>query len=269
MGWEDLLAAEKRGRWWIVGSSWQQQPAEEREKKEEQKKTGPGESVALLELASRYRMNTDLRRRIFCAMMSAEDAWEGVERVQRLGLSGQEEREIVHIAVACALKEASFNPFYAHFLALLPRLHSRFALTLQYALWDRIKELPSLKTRQNRHLALLTALLIRLSAISLSALRIIEFAKLTEKDSDFLSSCFQDLYLSLSSEELTPLFTALTGQKQREKNENFLEGLKLFLPNIFLRRIKRVKEQESREKLAATNQLVLNLLTQSSSSHLL
>jgi hypothetical protein len=66
------IAAQQRGKWWVVGSAWQG--------------AGPGEisstagstsstskfSQKLLDLARKQRMNTELRKNIFCILMTAE-----------------------------------------------------------------------------------------------------------------------------------------------------------------------------------------------------
>lgn len=38
---------------------------------------------------------------------------DAFEKLQHLGLKGQQEREIVHVLLACCLQEKSYNPYYA------------------------------------------------------------------------------------------------------------------------------------------------------------
>ncbi|XP_068160210.1 nucleolar MIF4G domain-containing protein 1 isoform X2 [Antennarius striatus] len=115
---DNLLAAEQVGRWWIVGSSWsgapmirEQQggPASEQSAAEEQFQF----SAKVLELARKQRMNTEVRRNIFCVIMTSEDYMDAFEKLLRMGLKDKQEREIVHVLMDCCLQEKTFNAYYA------------------------------------------------------------------------------------------------------------------------------------------------------------
>lgn len=87
-------------------------------------------------------MNTDARRAVFCCVMGADDYMDAFERLLRLPLKAQQEREIVRVVVECCLQvglsrsvaspvwnvdvtewlrlqEESFNPYYAALLGKL------------------------------------------------------------------------------------------------------------------------------------------------------
>jgi nucleolar MIF4G domain-containing protein 1 len=100
--WEDLRACEERGRWWRVGASWSGK-GKGKEKVEEGKEMvgmggaggcggggGGGAEESLQErmarLAAKQRMNTDVRRAVFCAIMAAADYEDAFERLMRLNL---------------------------------------------------------------------------------------------------------------------------------------------------------------------------------------
>ena len=57
------------GRWWIVGSAWS-----EREKKASpaEDRTATSYNSDMIELSRQQRMNTDVRRNIFCTVMTSE-----------------------------------------------------------------------------------------------------------------------------------------------------------------------------------------------------
>lgn len=59
---------DNKGRWWIVGSAWKGN--EETNKNISQKKNVYDKK--LLEMAKKYRMNTDTRKNIFCILFTAE-----------------------------------------------------------------------------------------------------------------------------------------------------------------------------------------------------
>lgn len=72
---DDLLKADQRGKWWVVGSAWSGNvddigaaaKSDVSNKKEQMKF-----SEQILALAKKQRMNTDDRRNVFCVLMTAE-----------------------------------------------------------------------------------------------------------------------------------------------------------------------------------------------------
>jgi len=45
--------------------------------------------------------------------MTAEDYIDAFEKLGRLGLKNNQEREIIHVNVYCCIHEKKFNPYYA------------------------------------------------------------------------------------------------------------------------------------------------------------
>jgi hypothetical protein len=78
--WSVMLmshAAEERGRWWVVGSAWQGAgPGAANPATQKSQLAGQNYSEKLLELARKQRMNTDVRRNIFCILMTAEVSYD-------------------------------------------------------------------------------------------------------------------------------------------------------------------------------------------------
>ena len=90
-----LFKADSRGRWWIVGSAFTGNLVGT--EREQVSKTGAETeqfSDKLLALAKKMRMNTDIRRQIFCILMSAEDFSDAAEKLVKLGTKNQTEREV-------------------------------------------------------------------------------------------------------------------------------------------------------------------------------
>ena len=67
----------------------------------------------ILELARKQRMNTDIRKNIFCILVTAEDYLDAFEKLHHLDLKDQQEIEIIHVVMHCCLQENKFNPYYA------------------------------------------------------------------------------------------------------------------------------------------------------------
>ncbi|VVC94567.1 unnamed protein product [Leptidea sinapis] len=71
--------------------------------------------------------------------MNTDDYMDAFEKLQHLGLRGQQEREIVNVLMACCLQEKKYNPYYA--------------LSIQYSVWDKIKEMDSMPKQCMNNLA--------------------------------------------------------------------------------------------------------------------
>ncbi|NWU54489.1 NOM1 protein, partial [Dromas ardeola] len=79
---ESLLSADRVGRWWIVGSCWSGAPMINDTNKKTQQKLHIGKvSSKIMELARKQRMNTDIRRSIFCVLMTSEDFLDAFEKL--------------------------------------------------------------------------------------------------------------------------------------------------------------------------------------------
>ena len=72
----------------------------------------------VLQLAAAQRMNTDVRRSLFCVIMTADDCVDAFEKILRLGLSGKQVR-----GRASEGRNGGCS-FIVHAFASLPRLPS-------------------------------------------------------------------------------------------------------------------------------------------------
>lgn len=72
---EDLRSADSKGKWWLVGAAWGGDPLVDRQQEAQTMTAVPAETVsenALLKLAKKQGMNTDIRRSIFVVLMSSD-----------------------------------------------------------------------------------------------------------------------------------------------------------------------------------------------------
>lgn len=71
---EDLHSAESKGKWWLVGAAWGGDPLLDRQtgKADEKADANDINNSALLKLARKQGMNTDIRRSIFVVLMSSD-----------------------------------------------------------------------------------------------------------------------------------------------------------------------------------------------------
>ncbi|KAJ6833714.1 nucleolar MIF4G domain-containing protein 1 [Iris pallida] len=108
--WNKLLDPQKKGQWWLSGEI-----ASKLDNVEEMATAISKEVLEaqkLVQLAAAQRMNTDVRRAIFCIIMSGEDYMDAFEKILRLNLSGKQDREIMRVLVDCCLQEKLFNKYY-------------------------------------------------------------------------------------------------------------------------------------------------------------
>ena len=140
----DIHNAEKKGKWWLVGASWKEDPLESARR---QLSTGAGQEEGegeadLLSIAKAHRMNTDVRRSIFVAIMSASDYQDAHVRLNKLHLKRAQVYEIPRVLVHCCMEEEAYNPYYtliAH--RLCGELGRRIKVSFMYALWNAFRKM--------------------------------------------------------------------------------------------------------------------------------
>lgn len=233
---DNLLEAERVGRWWIVGSSWSGAPMIDDQGNKTTTPSTKGEqySAKMLELARKQRMNTDVRRNIFCVLMSSEDFLDAYEKLLRLGLKDQQEREIVHVLMDCCLQEKMFNRFYAVLAEKLCSHDRRFQMTFQFSLWDKFRDLANLSNRSLSNLVQLVTHLLHRKSLSLSILKAIEFGELDKPKVKFLKQILSKLLKETEPEDLVNIFGRISGIP---KLGMLREGLKLFISHFLLRTV--------------------------------
>ncbi|KAJ8279842.1 hypothetical protein COCON_G00069080 [Conger conger] len=230
---QNLLAADQVGRWWIVGSSWSGAPMiGDHGNKEQQGSAGGQFSAKVMELARKQRMNTDVRRNIFCVLMTSEDYLDAFEKLLRLGLKDQQEREIVHVILGCCLQEKSFNGFYAVLGEKFCSHDRRFQMTFQFSLWDKFKDLSSLTSGPFSNLVQLVVHLLQKKSLSLAILKAIEFGELDKPKVRFLRQVLTKLLNGTDPGELESIFGRISGIP---KLGMLREGLKLFISHFLLK----------------------------------
>ncbi|KAM4533657.1 nucleolar MIF4G domain-containing protein 1 isoform 2-T2 [Odontesthes bonariensis] len=231
---ENILAAEQVGRWWIVGSSWSGAPmiTKQGDATTKQSSAEGQFSANVLELARKQRMNTEVRRNIFCVLMTSEDYLDAFEKLLRMGLKDKQEREIVHVLMDCCLQEKTFNAFYAVLGEKFCSHNRRFQMTFQFSLWDKFKELTNLPSNTFNNLIQLVTHFLQRKCFSLSLLKVIEFGELDKPTVRFLRQVLTKLLKETEPEELASIFGRISGIP---KLGMLREGLKLFISHFLLR----------------------------------
>ncbi|XP_036755474.2 nucleolar MIF4G domain-containing protein 1 isoform X5 [Manis pentadactyla] len=212
VSWDGVLHAEQTGRWWIVGSAWIGAPMiDSSQQKAPQKHLAGPVSTKILELARKQRMNTDIRRNIFCTIMTSEDFLDAFEKLLKLGLKDQQEREIVHVLVDCCLQEKTYNPFYAFLAGKFCDYERRFQMTFQFSIWDKFRDLENLPATTFSNLVHLVAHLLKTKSLPLSILKVVEFSELDKLRVHFLREVLYILLMETEVEDLGLIFARRLG----------------------------------------------------------
>ncbi|KAM7390344.1 hypothetical protein PAMA_008493 [Pampus argenteus] len=231
---DNLLAAEQVGRWWIVGSSWSGAPMiGEQGNTTSKQSTADGQfSTKVLDLARKQRMNTEVRRNIFCVIMTSEDYLDAFEKLLRMGLKDKQEREIVHVLMDCCLQEKTFNAFYAVLGEKFCAHDRRFQMTFQFSLWDKFRDLSNLPSSTLNNLVHLVTRFLQKKCLSLSILKVIEFGELDKPTVRFLRQVLTRLLKETEPEDIISIFGRISGIP---KLGMLREGLKLFISHFLLK----------------------------------
>lgn len=88
--WSKLLDPLKKGQWWFSGDV--SSPTEEIHKVSDKE---VNEAQKMMQLAAKQKMNTDIRRAIFCVIMSGEDYIDAFEQLLSLNLQGKQVFSII------------------------------------------------------------------------------------------------------------------------------------------------------------------------------
>lgn len=146
----DIHDSSKKGKWWLVGASWKEDPLVSARR---ELSGVPGKESDVVEddseaepdlgnLARAHRMNTDVRRSIFVAIMSAGDFQDAHVRLLKLRLKRAQEFEIPRVLLHCSMEEEAHNPYYTLIARkLCGELGRRIKVSFMFALWNVFKKM--------------------------------------------------------------------------------------------------------------------------------
>ncbi|CAH7666360.1 hypothetical protein PPACK8108_LOCUS710 [Phakopsora pachyrhizi] len=144
---KELKAAPKIGKWWFVGSGWDGDPLAEKDLENLGKPSKPDlaqdnlTNLAIIKLAKKQGMNTDVRKSIFSCLMTSEDYVDACDRINQLSLTSVQKREVVKVLLHCLGNEVNYNPYYTMIGQKLANESHSIQITMQFSLWDFFREL--------------------------------------------------------------------------------------------------------------------------------
>ncbi|KAL8129472.1 hypothetical protein V2J09_018627 [Rumex salicifolius] len=222
--WSKLLDPEKKGQWWLTGDLALTDNVEEvagaidKEVHEAQK---------MLDRAALLRMNTDIRKAIFCVIMSGEDYLDAYEKLMRLGLKGKQDREIMRVLVECCSQEKIFNKYYTALAIKLCEDRNQKS-SLQFCLWDQFKELDSMTLVRLMHLAKFLAEMLVSFKLSMAVLKVVDFSDVVELTPKRIMH-FRILFDTLFAHPDSVVWSVFAHVAGRPELEAFRTGMEFFI----------------------------------------
>ncbi|KAI8320664.1 hypothetical protein GQ54DRAFT_298466 [Martensiomyces pterosporus] len=273
IGLEDIHDIETKGKWWLVGSSWvgNQAGADEdsgssasarQAIRKMQEASGSTEMDRLLKLAKEQHMNTDVRRSIFVTLLSSDDYADAFERLMKLDLKKTQIREVIRVLLHCCGQEKAYNPYYTLVAYKLCSYHNSYRLTLQYALWDFLREMgetdvgglgrinseedheaANVPLRRMVNVAKLYGWLIDKQALSLLVLKTVTFAKVGRQARVFFQVMFSTIFLQHKKQSEADVQSLHETFSKATANPTMCHGI-LFFFHHFVKDCELVKEDE-------------------------
>ncbi|KAK6536275.1 suppressor of glycerol defect [Arthrobotrys megalospora] len=257
---KDIRDVETKGKWWLVGASWKNNMLEDDDFKTNDDDKEEATSVTsdfeddvtnYLQLAREQRMNTDIRRAIFVAIMSAEDYTDAREKLFKLRLKRNQEREIPHVLLHCCGNETQYNPYYTLIAQQLCTQHS-LRMTFQFSLWEVFRKMgeeddmnrgesnimdddedEGMPLRKIVNLAKLYGYLVAHGSLSLMILKTLQLVSVQPNTKNFLEIFFITVFSQIR--ERYPKSSSKRESRVRElfrataENPSLARGLEYFL----------------------------------------
>lgn len=225
---EDLLKAGECGKWWLVGSAWSgaKKMTETDEKVQGLDSKQDKKREKIFELAKKQRMNTDDKRNVFYILMTADDYLDAFEKIVS---AVKDVRTIIAVVIHCCLSENEYNPYYSVIAQKFCDLNRKYLLAIQFALWDKIKDVNNLSIKQVSNLAKLLISLVENGNLPLSVLKVIEFNQIEKTTLRFLRQVILGLLL-IEEEKFHTIFERISPSV---KLNAFKDQLRLFM-KVFL-----------------------------------
>ncbi|KAG6862500.1 hypothetical protein C0995_000047 [Termitomyces sp. Mi166 len=247
---EDLHNAETKGKWWLVGAAWGGDPLVDRQTEIKASKVvkvveAVDPAGDLVRLARKQGMNTDIRRSIFVVLMSSEDYVDACERLSQLNLTEVQQREIVRVLLHCCGNEKTYNPYYALVCQQLCRMSHSYKITLQFSLWDFLRDLgetsvggteliKNLKDDNGFDLEIISPTRmhnvaraygwwIAKGCVTLSILKPVDFTSLKKTTTEFLREMLLQIFIC--SQRTTPLLTSNAKDVPATRSRDVIEEI--------------------------------------------
>ncbi|OAF66514.1 Nucleolar MIF4G domain-containing protein 1 [Intoshia linei] len=223
----DFLKVNENGRWWVVGAGIFQSKMKDAPIGVK-KSTLIAMDQNLVNLAKKFKMNTEIRINIFCQIFESKNYNDAFNNINKLNLNSVQKRQIVHVLFQLILKCKKPKDFYVLTLKKFVEFERNYKLTLKYTIWDHLKmiivdEMESVKMERFK---IILSKLIRCNIFDFTLFKIVYFSKVENNFVEF----FRDLLVSILTENMDVGKQSQIFQKLNEKSHvNLKNGFKLFI----------------------------------------
>lgn len=185
-------------------------------------------------------MVTEFRKKVFIAIITAEDYIDAVDKL--VGLKSKRFSEIAAVIVETCTQEKTFNPFYYLLVCKLVSLIPKFRPAFQFAVWDQEKQLEDFTLRKISNLAKLLARVVLTSPeCSLSMLKNLnDLCSASQHEQIFLTVFFEEFFANLTRVRAKQLVDKLRDSQQ---NTVFRQVLLEYLKEEYLSYAKKTNKQ--------------------------
>lgn len=155
----------------------------------------------ILDFARKQGMNTDVRRSVFVTLLTSEDYQHACDRLHAFKLTHVQQREFVRVALHCCGMEGAYNPYYTLVLNNLCANSYDHRFTLQYAIWDLLRELDSGGISEERasNVAKTLAFMFARASVDVTILKVLDFTDMSKATRRFLDTLVRTLFIAAQS----------------------------------------------------------------------
>jgi len=156
---------------------------------------------------------------------------DAFEKVMRLQLKAQQERDIVSVLLYCLGQEKHFNPFYAHLASRLCAFVPSIKFTMKLAVWDHLKALAQgdeKAIKAHKSIAHLVATLLGDNSLPITTLKQMEVEAMDKWSESFYEELMVHL-LAFPPNIVRQVFSSLLNITQRKEREAVSDQLQRFL----------------------------------------
>jgi len=194
--------------------------------------------------AFEQRFTSDIRKKIFMIIMSADDYIDATQKLMKLKLNKKQDKEIAIVIVESCAQEERFNKYYCYLAENLIRQNNSIKYSFQYSFWDHFKQLETYALRKISNLAKLLSFLVLRRTLGVQSLRTLEFDSLNQHQTLFIKIFFKNLLLEIDENKISDLFKAVN---ENENFTGFREGLKDYFQEKMLKELKKSSDEQIKE----------------------
>lgn len=172
------------------------------------------------EKCKELRINTELKKSIFRVIVMADDFNDAYEKLIKLNLNKEQEREIIKILILVCVNESTYNTFYFKILKLLIKFDKGYKYTYQYTHWDYLRNIDSMTEKGLMHLSRLSSELLSSNLINLVIFLPLEFTNNTQ-----LSLLEETIIQYLKAVSYDDLKLSISKLIKNDTHNDFYKGL--------------------------------------------